>query len=108
MEVREIIKDGRGRHVGWQLKSDGDGRVSVTHRTVMRSEEFKLLLTRKEFNAFRTSTDPLIVDTVYLLINRNGVVDTESQIFADVMEAAVLDRILSQDRSNELSLGIPI
>jgi len=79
-----------------------------THRTIMDAAEFKPLLTRKEFKAFRNSTVTIVADTFYLLTNRNGVVDTASQIFKDVMDAAVSAGDLTQTRANELALGIPI
>jgi hypothetical protein len=38
---------------------------------------------------------------------RNGEVNTESDIFKEVMAAAVTAGVLTQERADELSLGIP-
>jgi len=106
METKRRILS-KGVSVGWVLDS-GSLRVVPTHRTIMDASEFKPLLTRKEFKAFRNSTVTIVADTFYLLTNRNGVVDTASQIFKDVMDAAVSAGDLTQTRANELALGIPI
>ena len=107
METKRQIRS-NGRVVGWVLDSGASRRVEPTHRTVMTADEFKPLLTRQEFKAFRNSTVPIIADTFYLLANRNGVVDTESQIFSDVMEAAVESGDLTRSRADELTLGFPL
>ena len=104
METRRAIRS-NGVIVGWELDS---GAVAPTHRTVMNAEEFKLLLTGEEFDDFRLSSSNIVKNTYRRLVDRNDEVDTESQIFATVMSAAVSAGDLSQERADELSLGIPI
>ena len=80
----------------------------ITYETIMDGATFKLQLTEDEFNLFWASVDQELADAVVRLSNRNGVVDVESQSFAAVMVAAVNDAVLTQQRADELSKGIPV
>ena len=75
---------------------------------VTDAETFKKILTRSEFLGFARSANPVLSDTADLFKLRNGEVDVESEIFSAVMAAAVSDGVLTQERADELSLGIPI
>ncbi len=77
------------------------------YETVMDSQTFLLLLSPEELELLRLSETPLLVATEYLFRIRNGEVNTESDIFKEVMDAAVSTGILTQERADELSLGIP-
>jgi hypothetical protein len=77
-------------------------------QTVMDAQRFLQQLTREELIRLYKSTDPLVQDTVILFQMRNGEVNVESQIFADVVVAAVADGLLTQGRADELSKGIPL
>jgi hypothetical protein len=58
--------------------------------------------------ALQESTNEIIQDTYHLFEIRNGEVNTESDIFKEVMAAAVTAGVLTQERADELSLGKPI
>jgi hypothetical protein len=77
------------------------------YKTVMDSQTFMLLLTRAEMKALQESTNEIIQDTYHLFEIRNGEVNTESDIFKEVMDAAVSTGIVTQERADELSLGDP-
>ena len=77
------------------------------YQKVMDSKTFMLLLTRAEMKALQESTNEIIQDTYHLFEMRNGEVNTESDIFQEVMDAAVSAGILTQERADELSLGTP-
>ena len=76
--------------------------------TVMDAQTFLLLLSPEELELLRLSETPLLVATEYLFRIRNGEVNTESDIFQEVMDAAVSTGILTQERADELKLGKPI
>lgn len=78
------------------------------YQTVMDAETFKLMLTDDEFDLWWDSVDSDVKHAATRLTARNDVVDTESQKFADVMAAAVNDNVLTQQRADELSLGLEI
>ena len=107
METKRQIRS-NGRVVGWVLDSGAARRVEPTHRTVMDADSFKLLLTADEFDKMRGSRDPIVSNAYHRLINRNAEVDTESNAFDSVMSAAVDSGDLTQERTNELALGVPV
>jgi len=105
METKRIIRNGQGANIGWELDSGAD---AITHITVMDAETFKLMLTGEEFDKFRDSSSRIVANTYRRLVDRNDIVDTESDIFNTVMNAAVSAGDLTQTRANELALGVPI
>jgi len=78
------------------------------YMTKINAQEFMLLLTREEMKVLKNATDPLVQDTYDLFVTRNGEVNTESDIFKEVMAAAVTAGVLTQERADELSLGKPV
>ena len=96
---------------GWT--DNGDGTFSEApepaqrYKTVMDSQTFLLLLSPEELELLRLSETPLLVATEYLFRIRNGEVNTDSDIFKEVMDVAVDTGILTQERADELSLGVP-
>jgi len=105
METRRAIRNGQGVVIGWQLDS---GSVAPTHITVMDAAMFKLQLSGPEFDKMRLSSSEIVVNAYYRLANRNFEVDTQSAVFDAVASAAVLAGDWTQDRADELSLGIPV
>jgi hypothetical protein len=79
--------------------------ATIEYQTRFTSEEWRLLLTPAEMKAFRASTDETIADTYALFKDRNGEVNTNSEVFNAVMLAAVSDGALTQDRADELRKG---
>ena len=90
--------------------NDETGEITFVqqYQKVMDSKTFMLLLTRAEMKALQESTNEIIQDTYHLFEMRNGEVNTESDIFQEVMDAAVSTGILTQERADELKLGKPI
>jgi len=90
--------------------NDETGKITFIQRyqTVMDAKAFLLELSPDELKRFRASTDPLIEFTHYLFSIRNGEVNTESDIFKDVMQAARDENIISAARAKELSKGRPV
>ena len=77
-----------------------------TYETVMDAYTFKLQLTDDEFDLWWDSVDVVLKHASTRLTARNDVVDVESQKFSDVMVAAVAAGVLTQQRADELSLGL--
>ena len=111
-----IAMDGTGVNAGIGYTYNDDGTFSKApepepeqqYQTVMDSQTFMLLLTRAEMKALQESTNEIIQDTYHLFEIRNGEVNTESDIFKEVMAAAVTAGVLTQERADELSLGKPV
>ena len=93
---------------------NGDGTFSEApepaqrYETVMDAQTFLLLLSPEELELLRLSSNPILVATEYLFRIRNGEVNTESDIFKDVMQAARDEKIISAARAKELSKGRPV
>ena len=108
---KDIIHKGKVVGTEWVDTPEEEAAMLAampTHRRVMNAQAFMLLLTGTEFDAFMTSTDPLLVTIAKRFEMRNGEVNTESDIFKEVMDAAVSAGILTQERADELKLGKPI
>ena len=109
----DIAYDVSGVSVSVGDTYNGDGTFSEApppeqqYKTVMDAQTFLLLLSPEELELLRLSENPLLVATEYLFRIRNGEVNTESDIFQEVMDAAVSTGILTQERVDELSLGAP-
>ena len=117
MELSGEVNDPRYRRVDSYDESvlgkhynDETGEITFVqqYETVMDSQTFMLLLTRAEMKALQESTNEIIQDTYHLFEIRNGEVNTESDIFKEVMAAAVTAGVLTQERADELSLGKPV